>query len=303
MFSPQWIQSFLNLADTGSFTRAADRLGLTQAAVSQHVRQLETKLGPLLIRRPRALELTPAGRAFLDYCNEVEQAERRLGVRLADADALHGEVGLTTPGSVGLALHLPLLALQAKNPGLVIRHRFAPDQEILEALLDKEYDFGIVTLRPDDPRFAASEFAEEVLELVVPAGSRVEEWEDLVRLGFIEHPDGPAMATRLLGRCFPGNPGVRSLPRHGYINQIGLILDSVASGLGFTVIPRHARLSFANAEAISVPISGEPYPLWLVHRAEWPLSACAGYVLEQLRQDMLALKNARFASEPTPRDS
>ena len=296
MFSPQWIQSFLNLAETGSFTRAADRLGLTQAAVSQHVRQLETQLGPLLIRRPRALELTPAGRAFLDYCNEVEQAGRRLSVRLADADAQHGEVGLTTPGSVGLALHASLLALQAKNPGLVISHRFAPDQEILEALLEKKYDFGIVTLRPDDPRFAASEFAEEVLELVVPAGAPAGEWKDLVRLGFIEHPDGPAMATRLFGRCFPGNPGVRSLPRRGYINQIGLILDSVARGFGFTVIPRHARLSFADTEAIRVAISGEPYPLWLVHRAEWPLSACASFVLTQLRQEMLALQDAQHAA-------
>lgn len=252
MFSPQWIQTFLALADTGSFTRAAIRLNLTQAAVSQHVRELETQLGPLLVRHPRALELTPAGESFLDYCHEVEQAGRRLKVRLADADAHRGEVGLTTPGSVGLAIHAPLLALQAENPGLVIRHRFAPDPEIIDALREKQYDFGIVTLRPDDPRLSASEFAEEVLELVVPAGQMVTSWDDLARLGFIEHPDGPAMATRLFSRAFPGNPGVRRLPRRGYINQVGLILDAVARGFGFTVIPRHARQSFAEAAAIKV---------------------------------------------------
>jgi DNA-binding transcriptional LysR family regulator len=283
MFAPQWIQTFLALADLGSFTRAANRLGLTQAAVSQHVRQLEEQLGPLLVRRPRALELTPAGKDFLDYCHEVEQAGRRLKVRLADVDAHHGEVGLTTPGSVGLAVHTHLLAVQMEYPGLVIRHRFAPDQEILDALLEKKYDFGVVTVRPDDARFAASEFAEEVLELVVPAGTRVEGWDDLVRLGFIEHPDGPGMATRLFGRVLPGNPGVRSLPRTGYINQIGLILDSVACGLGFTVIPRHARQSFSRPDAISVALSGDPYPLWLVHRAEWPLTARASFVLDRLR--------------------
>ncbi|NSL55698.1 LysR family transcriptional regulator [Uliginosibacterium aquaticum] len=286
MFSPQWIHTFLAIAESGSFTRAAEHLGLTQAAVSQHVRQLEMQLGPLLLRRPRALELTPAGLAFLDYCREVEQASRRLQVRLADAEAFSGEVGLTTPGSVGLALHGPLLALQAAHPGLVIRHRFAPDTEILAALLEKQYDFGVVTLRPDDPRFAASEFAAEVLELVVPAGVAVEQWEDLVRLGFIEHPDGPAMATRLLSRAFPANPGVRSLPRHGYINQVSLILDAVAQGFGFTVIPRHARQAYAQPAAISVALSGEAYPLWLVQRAEWPLSARASFVLEQLRAAM-----------------
>lgn len=242
------------------------------------------------MRRPRAHELTPAGNAFLDYCNEVVQAERRLNIRLTDADAHHGEVGLTTPGSVGLAIHPALLALQAKHPGLVIRHRFAPDPEIIEALLDKNYDFGIVTVRPDDPRFAASEFADEVLELVVPAGEHVNGWNDLVRLGFIEHPDGPAMASRLFSRSFPGNPGVRSLPRHGYINQVGLILDAVARGFGFTVIPRHARLSFANADAIHVALSGEPYPLWLIQRTEWPLPTCAAFVLGELRQGMQTFK-------------
>lgn len=288
MFSPQWVQTFLAIAETGSFTRAAEHLALTQAAVSQHVRQLEARLGPLLLRRPRALELTPAGAAFLDYCKEVEQAGRRLSVRLADADAHHGEVGLTTPGSVGLALHGPLLQLQAQYPGLVIRHRFAPDAEILAALLEKQYDFGVVTLRPDDPRFAASALADEVLELITPKNAEIGAWADLERLGFIEHPDGPAMATRLLSRAFPGNPGVSSLPRKGYINQVGMILDAVARGFGFTVLPRHARQAYPQPDAIRVILSGDPYPLWLVHRAEWPLTARAAFVLEQLRQGMQA---------------
>ena len=91
MHPPQWLYSFSALAHTGSFTRAAERLGLTQAAVSQHVRQLEDRLGPLLIRRPRAIELTPAGTALLQYCAEIEEADRRLAVRIADeAFALGG---------------------------------------------------------------------------------------------------------------------------------------------------------------------------------------------------------------------
>lgn len=286
MFSPQWVQTFLAIVETGSFTRAADRLGLTQAAVSQHVRQLESQLGPLLLRQPKAQELTQAGMAFLDYCREVEQASRRLSVRLADNDPHHGEVGLTTPGSVGLAMHLPLLQLQTQYPGLVIRHRFAPDAEILSALLEKQYDFGVLTLRPDDTHFVASPFSEEVLELVVPTGTQVSCWDDLMRIGFIEHPDGPGMASRLLSRIFPDNGGVRSLPRKGYINQVGLILDAVACGFGFTVIPRHARQAYAQPDKIRVAFSSEPYPLWLVQRAEWPLTARAGFVAEWLKRSL-----------------
>ncbi|EHK64630.1 LysR family transcriptional regulator [Achromobacter arsenitoxydans] len=285
MTNPHWLRSFVALVDTGSFTRAAIRLGLTQAAVSQHVGHLEDEFGPLLIRRPRQIELTPAGAALLDYCDELDLADKRLKLRLSDATVDSGEISLITPGSVGLALYPLLLTLQQQHRGLVIRHRFAPDPETRDAVLAKQYELGLVTLRPDDARLAATPFAEEPLELVAPAGVKVERWEDLEALGFIDHPDGQAMATRLLARRFPGNPGVRTLPLHGFTNQIALILEPVARGLGFTVIPRHAREAYAQPDAIQVIECGAPVvdTLWLIHRAEWPLSARAAWVLEQLR--------------------
>jgi len=285
MLNPQWLRSFATLAETGSFTRTAERLGLTQAAVSQHITHLEEALGPLLIRRPRQLELTPAGRALLDYCAELEQADKRLQARLGDVDADSGKVSLITPGSIGLALYSVLLDLQQAHPGLVIRHRFAPDPETREAVLQNTYELGLVTLKPDDPRLAFEPFIEEPLELIVPADAAVEDWDGLAKLGFIDHPDGQAMATRLLSRRFPGNPGVRTLPVHGFINQIGLILEPVARGLGFTVLPRHARLAFTRQDAIRVVEGGDPVvdQLWLIHRAEWPLSARAQRVVAHIR--------------------
>jgi len=86
--------------------------------------------------------------------------------------------------------------------------------------------------------------------LVAPVGVVVKDWPDLEQLGFIDHPDNQAMAGRLLSRRFPDAPDVRNLPVSGYTNQIILILDSVARGIGFTVIPRYARRSFARLSAI-----------------------------------------------------
>lgn len=152
-------------------------------------------------------------------------------------------------------------------------------------MLENRFELGLVTLRPDDQRLSVSRFAAEPLELVAPAGVAIRSWTDLQQLGFIDHPDGKAMASRLLSRRFPDGPGVRSLPCKGYINQISLILEPVAGGLGFTIIPRYARLAFTRPDAIQV-ISGEPEvvdTLWLLHRAEWPLSARAELVLQHLR--------------------
>jgi DNA-binding transcriptional LysR family regulator len=288
MINPQWLRSFAAVAELGSFTRAAERLGLTQAAVSQHVGQLEERLGALLIRRPRQLELTPAGDALLDYWGDMERAEQRLGDRLSDTEQTVGEISIVTPGSVGLSMYPRLLALQEAHRGLVIRHRFAPDHEVVRAVLDKTYELGIVTLRPDEPRLSATRFAEEPLELVVAAGAEVEGWGDLQRIGFIDHPDGQAMATRLLSRYYPGGPGIRSVPCRGFSNQISLILEPVARGLGFTVLPAYARAAFRDQAALRV-IAG-PVPvvdtLWLIHRAEWPMSPRAAFAVERLQAEM-----------------
>jgi DNA-binding transcriptional LysR family regulator len=286
MLNPSWLRTFVALVALGNFTRAAEQLGLTQAAVSQHLRHLEDALGLLLIRRPRQIELTPAGKALLEYCNDVKLADRRLRLRLSDDHPETGEISLISPGSIGLALYPMLLDLQQQHPGWVVRHRFAPDHEVRDAVLQNQYELGLVTLRPDDARLTASQFAEEPLELVVPAQAVVSEWSDLERLGFINHPDGQAMATRLLSRRFPANPGIRTVPCSGFSNQVGLILEPVARGLGFTVLPQYARKAWARPELIAVVGADAPVvdTLWLIHRAEWPLSHCAQAAIADLRQ-------------------
>ncbi|MDI4638876.1 MULTISPECIES: LysR family transcriptional regulator [Halomonadaceae] len=294
MLQPQWLRTFEALVELGNFTRAAERLDLTQAAVSQHIKHLEARLGPLLLRQPRSLELTPAGHALLDYQREMQAADQRLRQRLAGDDASQGELSLITPGSIGLAIYPHLLALQHEAPGLAIRHRFAPTAEVIDAVLDNRAELGLATQRPEDPRLAVSLFAKEALELVVPAGAEVAGWDDLVGLGFIDHPDGHDMATRLLSRRFPGNPGVGRLPRHGFTNQIGLILEPVARGLGFSVLPRFAREAYPHPETIRV-VEGAPGvvdTLWLLHRAEWPLSARAQRAVERLKARLVSAPSA-----------
>lgn len=287
MLNPQWLRTFAALTELGNFTRAAERLDLTQAAVSQHLHHLEDALGLLVIRRPRAIELTPAGRALLDYCEAMEQARRRLDARVS-GPAEAGEIGLITPESIGLALFPLMLDWQAQHPQWKIRYCFAPDPEVLDAVLTNRYDLGIVTLKPDDTRLTARKFMQEPLELVVPAGAKVRAWSHLETLGFIDHPDGRAMANRLLSRRFRKNASVADLPRNGFSNQIALTLEFVARGLGFTVIPRYARAAFAQQYKIEVVECGSPVveTLWLIHRAEWPLPAPCARAVRYLEERM-----------------
>lgn len=274
MHNPIWLRSFIAVAHSGSFTRAAEALDLTQAAVSQHLQRLEAQYGLLLIRRPRQLELTPRGRILLEFALEQEQALQRLQSALSDDDAEQGALRLATPGSSGLLLYPLLLEQQQRFPGLTLQHRFAPTAEIIAAVLESRVDIGLITEPVSDPRLERVPFASEPLCLVLPAAATGSSWNDLMQLGFIDHPDGQHMARRLLARLHPGER-VDALPQRGFTNQISLILEPVARGLGFTVLPHFAVAAFANQQAIRIE-TGTPAildTLYLIHRAEWPLAA------------------------------
>jgi len=96
---------FTAVIDAGGFTRAAERLGLSRAATSKHVLQLERRLGArLLDRTTRRVSVTAAGRAFYEQCHRIladfEEAER-------SASQLHneprGELRVVAPTNFGLA--------------------------------------------------------------------------------------------------------------------------------------------------------------------------------------------------------
>ena len=68
MFNAQYFRTFITLVETGSFTRTARRLEMTQPGVSQHIRKLESYLGKTLLeRRGRSFTLTESGRRAYDY--------------------------------------------------------------------------------------------------------------------------------------------------------------------------------------------------------------------------------------------
>ncbi|MFE5732497.1 LysR substrate-binding domain-containing protein [Streptomyces sp. NPDC056528] len=78
MYEPTQLRTFLAVAQTLSFTRAADRLGLRQSTVSQHVRRLESATGRSLFSRDtHRVELTEDGEAMLGFARTILQAHER----------------------------------------------------------------------------------------------------------------------------------------------------------------------------------------------------------------------------------
>lgn len=98
------IRYFVQIAELGSITRAAQHLRVAQPALSRHIHVLEEELGvPLLVRLPRGVRLTTAGRQFLDHCQRIlrelvrAQDDMRSGTASAQGRVILGVSPTTGP--------------------------------------------------------------------------------------------------------------------------------------------------------------------------------------------------------------
>lgn len=127
MDSLQAMRAFARVADLGSFTRAADELGLSRAMVSTHVKRLERRFGlRLLNRTTRKVAVTPAGADYLAHCQRVfaELAAAEETLRQGK-ERPTGRLCVDVPGSFGR--HILLRALPEfleRYPGIDLDLRF-----------------------------------------------------------------------------------------------------------------------------------------------------------------------------------
>ncbi|MCL1038823.1 LysR substrate-binding domain-containing protein [Shewanella corallii] len=108
---------FATVVEQGSFTRAADKLGVSRSMVSQHLKKLETRLdNKLLERTTRKVSLTDAGRQFYQYCAELLQlAEQAENAALPSSAELQGSLKVCVPHALGQSHLLPRLGEFARQ--------------------------------------------------------------------------------------------------------------------------------------------------------------------------------------------
>ncbi|MFI2207512.1 LysR family transcriptional regulator [Streptomyces sp. NPDC020192] len=129
------LEYLTTVVDTGSFTRAAEQLHVTQPALSHQIRALESTVGgPLLERLPRSVRLTPMGRAVLPHARAaLAEAERLHTVARRTAGLEEGELEVAAIYSVSLGILPPVLRLwRHQHPGVRIRLREYPHADRLQ---------------------------------------------------------------------------------------------------------------------------------------------------------------------------
>ncbi len=200
------LEHFLAVAETGSFSRAADRLFLTQSALSRSIQALEAEVGGLLLDRVgKRNELTPLGQQVAGRARRIvlEASELKRGAELMrQADVGSLRVGLGSgPGAI---LMTPLLCHMAQHhPQVRVRVMRGPTELQLAQLRTRQLDALVVDLRvlPSDADLQVEPVAE------MPGG-----W--LVRAGH------PLLARRTVGLADVLNYPVASVPLSAEVSRL-----------------------------------------------------------------------------------
>lgn len=239
------LEHFVAVAEEQHFTRAAERVAVSQSGLSASVRALEQELRtPLFSRTTRSVRLTEAGRALL------VEAERTLaGARAAkDAvDAVRGLLRGTLSVGVeqcvaGVSLPRLLAAFRREHPHMEIRLRQEGTTNLVDGVAGGRLDIAFAaTVSPVDWRGELIPLAREPMVLLCAPGHRLAAaeragWAELAGQPFIDfHPDfGPRRAA---DAAF-GAAGVRRTVALE-VNDVHSLLELVHEGLGVAVVPHH----------------------------------------------------------------
>jgi DNA-binding transcriptional LysR family regulator len=171
MIETKQLQIFKTIIDVGSFTGAGEQLGISQSAISQHVRALEEELGvPLLVRLGRSTRMTPAGEVLLQCARQV--LEKLGDTRRFLEEHAHGRAGVVRIGTpeppCNYLLPEVLVELKQRFPRIDARVTSGHTAATLGRLAAGEIDLALLPLPVDAGKLRVVEVGRDELVAIVP---------------------------------------------------------------------------------------------------------------------------------------
>jgi DNA-binding transcriptional LysR family regulator len=244
------LQTFLAVADGGSFSAAGERLHCVQSNITQRIKKLEDDLGGALFERGRGgARLTPLGERLLPQARQILSQVAAVRADLRDASGAAAPLRLgaleTTAGS---RLPMVLRALADRAPRAEVRLVTGPSGVLTGKVWTREIDAALVVGDVDADRFHACPAFKETL-VIVTAVSRATE---ATLLAFGDGCSYRAAAQNWLREKGRGDTPVRDF------GSLDTILGCVGAGMGFAIAPESAVRTYHAIDTLSlVPLDGD----------------------------------------------
>lgn len=237
------LKTFCDLAESGSFSRAAAMNLVSQSAVSQQVRALETRFSHPLIERAyrKGVVLTPAGQRLYAACKDIIERFTALENELStNGDNIAGSLKIASVYSVGLHELPPYLkSFIEANPKVNVRLEYSRTDKVYEACLDNSIDFGIVALPLRKAHLDVIPFRREQLLLVCSPDHKLSRRRRVPLKSLVDEPfvaferDIPTRKT--IDRVFREHQVAVSIAME--FDNIETIKRCVEAGIGISILP------------------------------------------------------------------
>jgi DNA-binding transcriptional LysR family regulator len=238
----QGIQAFLTVSATGSFSRAADQLYLTQPAISKRIQALEHSLGITLFDRiGKTVRLTEAGHALLPSC-------KRIVGEIAESQRVISNLRNTTSGTLWLATshHIGLHRLprvlrdySTRFPEVELKLSFMDSEQACQQIINGEIELAIITL-PDeaDQRLEMQAIWDDPLSVAVSRHHPLASADQQTINQLLEYaavlPSKGTYTRKLIDRALNLDETVNILLETHYLETIKAM---VQAGLGWSMLP------------------------------------------------------------------
>jgi DNA-binding transcriptional LysR family regulator len=242
------LAAFCAVVERKSFSQAAERLGVTQPAVSLQVRSLEKRLGrKLLDRSGRRVEPTEAGLALYRGAQRMLQLEGQLVEELEAGDdaELGGTLQLgasTGPGST--VVPVLLCEFQRVNPGVAVSLSISDTQSVVDRVAERELELGVVGAARRHRGVVFEPFFRDEVVLAVPPGHRFAgkavELEQLREEPLIVMQEGAGVRQVIEDELRNAGTRLRDLEPRLELGLQESVKAAVIAGYGVTFISRAA---------------------------------------------------------------
>jgi DNA-binding transcriptional LysR family regulator len=230
------LQSFVALAEAGSFQAAAERVGIAQPTLSQHLKKLESDLGAELVNRSHSgSRLTPAGARFLPHAQQVLAS----ATRARDA-ALCDTLKIGCSGNIASYFMPQTLAafLATQDTNMLWEVVSAPNPKIAEMLLTGEVDLAAMEWPLSHSAVSSRAWASDEMVIILPPdhpfATRPEiTFDELKTLRILGGERGTGTGTLLTEAL---GPRAQELNTVGNLGSTEAVKRAVAAGLGASIV-------------------------------------------------------------------
>lgn len=272
------LQCFLAVAETGSFTKAAERVGRTQSAISQQMTKLENLLGKSLLVRGKTFALTPEGDIFLGYARQIFALHREAMDRFKEPE-LEGEVRFGLPENFASVYLSGVLADFSRiHPRILLNIECDLTLTLFDRFKRKEFDLVLVKMnRPED----------------FPNGLDI--WSEPLKWvgdSSVIYPQKPVPLVLSPVPCVYRASAIKALEGAGRSWRLVFSSPSYAgavaavkAGMGITVMP-HTMIpnELEAVDASILPTLADTHVSLLKHRADnAAINTLEGFVLKRLK--------------------